>query len=238
MLSTLLALALAAAPTPSKPAPDPNPFHWKVPGLVSTVEVPARMSVQGAPVRLQVYASRESVERLLQYFATAFDEAGFYLQRHQKRFVAQPHLTALDTRTFTSYTVLLEPEPGGITTVVLGEAKLGETASSDDAESLPVYPGAMNVLHGDFEGAKTLSYRVPAKEEAVLAWYRDGLTHVGFQEESAGVFRLDEREVRLSLAQDGGWVQVGIFVQTAPRDAAPPPTPTPSHARGAAGSHP
>jgi hypothetical protein len=227
MLSCLLVLVLAAPPAEGR-----DPFHWKVPGLVSTLEVPSRMSVEGMPLRLQVYTSREPVERLLQYFATAFDEAGFYLQRHQRRLAAQPHLTALDTRTFTSYTVLLEPEPGGLTTVVLGEAKLNEPAPAR-ADTLPVYPGAMNVLHGDFEGARTLAFRAPAKVEQVGAWYREGLKGAGYKEEAPLLFRREEQEVRLSLSQEGGWVQAVLFFKTALPEP-PPERPQPP----AAGSHP
>lgn len=212
MLSCLLVLELLmAAPT----AEARDPFHWKVPGLVSTVEVPGQMSVGGTPVRLQVYTSRETVQRLLQYFATAFDEAGFYIQREQRQLIAQPHLTALDTRTFTSYTVILEPEPGGLTSVVLGEAKLDVPRPATPSNLFPVYPGAVNVLHGDFEGARTLTFRVAAKTAQVQAWYREQLTRAGYKEEAPGIFLRQEQEIRLSLSENGKWVDAVLFLRTA-----------------------
>jgi hypothetical protein len=213
MLSCLLVLALLRAATPTEASREP--FHWTVPGRVSTVDVPDTMNVGGIPVRLQVYTSREKLERLLQYFATAFDEAGFYVQRHQPRLAAEPHLTALDTRTFTSYTIILTPEPGGLTTVVLGQARLGAAQPAGPPGSLPVYPGAMNVLSADLEGARTLTYRAPAKESEVGTWYRERLTRAGFKEESPRVFRRKEQELRLSLSQQGGWVDVVLFLKTA-----------------------
>ncbi|QRK06222.1 hypothetical protein JQX13_39880 [Archangium violaceum] len=213
MLSWLLVLELLmAAPTTAEAR---DPFHWKVPGLVSTVEVPAQMSVGGVPVRLQVYTSRETVQRLLQYFATAFDEAGFFIQREQQQLIAQPHLTALDTRTFTSYTVILEPEPGGLTSVVLGEAKLDAPRPAAPSNLMPVYPGAVNVLHGDFEGARTLTFRVAAKEAQVLDWYRVRLARAGYKEEAPGVFRSREQEIRLSLSAKGEGVDAVLFLKTA-----------------------
>ncbi|QRN95038.1 hypothetical protein JRI60_39035 [Archangium violaceum] len=210
MLSYLLVLELLMA-APSAHAREP--FQWQVPGLVSTVEVPAQMNVGGIPVRMRVYTSRESVERLLQHFATAFDEAGFYIERNQQQLVAQPHLTALDTRTFTSYTVILQPEPGGLTSVVLGEAKLGERQPAEPSGVFPVYPGAVNPLLGDFEGARTLSFRVAAKEAQVRAWYREQLTRAGYKEESPGLFLRREQRIRLSLSQRGAWTEAVLFLE-------------------------
>jgi hypothetical protein len=213
MLSSLLVLKLWLAAAPAQASREP--FHWNVPGLVSVVDVPDTMNVGGIPVRIQVYTSKEQLERLLQYFATAFDDAGFYLQRHQPRLAAEPHLTALDTRTFTSYTVILSPEPGGLTTVVLGQARLGEARPAAPPGFLPVYAGAMNVLSADLEGARTLTYRAPGKEAEVRGWYREQLKRSGFKEESPQVFHRKEQELRLSLSQEGGWVQVVLFLKTA-----------------------
>ncbi|HEX5751069.1 MAG TPA: hypothetical protein VFZ09_32885 [Archangium sp.] len=223
MLSCLLVLKLMLAAAPAQASREP--FQWTVPGLVSVVDVPDTMNVGGIPVRIQVYTSKEKLERLLQYFATAFDDAGFYVQRQQPRLAAEPHLTALDTRTFTSYTVILTPEPGGLTTVVLGQARLGEAKPAAPPRFPPVYAGAMNVLSADLEGARTLTYRAPGKEADVRGWYREQLTRSGFKEESPQVFQRQAQELRLSLSQEGGWVQVVLFLKTA--GALPPLEPEP-----------
>ncbi|WP_224247850.1 hypothetical protein [Hyalangium gracile] len=210
MLSPLIAVTVLLAA-----APGADPLRWEVPGLVTQVEVPGRMNMAGIPIRLQAYTSRHSVQQLLQHFATAFDEAGFYIERNQRQFAAQPHLTALDTKTFTAYTVILEREPSGLTSVVIGEAKLGAAAPPARPSSTLLYPGAQSPVQGDFEGARTLAYQVVASKEQVADWYREQLTRAGFQEEAPGIFRRSEQELRLNLTQSGGSVQVGVFLTTA-----------------------
>ncbi|ATB32156.1 hypothetical protein [Melittangium boletus] len=225
MLSWLLLLPLLGA-TPDKPAPAPAAFHWRVPGLVAQVEVPGEMKVDGIPIRLEVYTSRESIENLLQSFATAFDEAGYYIQPRPPRVLRQPHLTALDTRTLTAYTVILEPAGSGLTTVVLGQAKMGDVQRPPPGESpLPLYPGATNVLQGDFEGARTLTYRAPTPEASLRAWYREQLGKAGYKEEEPQLFRRDTRQVRLSLRPDGGGTSVLLFLETASPSSAQTPGP-------------
>nr|WP_239578595.1 hypothetical protein [Archangium primigenium] len=204
-----------AAPPPAAPAaPAPAPFRWNVPGVVSQVDVPGQMDVGGIPIRLEVYTSKETIPFLLQSFATAFDEAGYYIQARPPRVMRQPHLTALDTRTLTAYTVILEPAGAGLTTVVLGEARMGDFKPPQGAPTVPLYPGATNLLQGDFEGAKTYAYRAPASEDTVRAWYRDALTQAGYQEESPGIFHRDTRQVRLSLRPDKGATSVMLFLET------------------------
>jgi hypothetical protein len=252
MLSGLLVLALSAAPTqpqapakaeapvkapaaakpsapqkPAAPAKAVHPLDWPVPGLVNTIDIPGQMQVAGIPVRFRVHTSREKLETLLQHFATAFDEAGFYIQRHQKRRTAEPHLTALDTRSLTSYTVMLSPEPGGLITVVVGEAKLKEFKPVTPPDALPVFPGAADVLYSNFEGARTLGYRVAATEAEVRAWYQQRLARDGFQEEAPLVFRRQQQELHVSLKPQEGQLSVMLFYQTVaeapPLDAAPRP---------------
>jgi hypothetical protein len=237
MLSGLLVLLLSAAP-PQPQAPEKaqapakakapvkapqkavHPLDWPVPGLVNTIDIPGQMQVAGVPVRFRVHTSNEKLETLLQHFATAFDEAGFYIQRNQKRRTAEPHLTALDTRSLTSYTVMLSPEPGGLTTVVVGEAKLKEFKPVTPPDALPVFPGATDVLYSNFEGARTLGYRVKATQAEVRAWYQQRLARDGFQEEAPLVFRQQQQELHVSLEPRDGQLSVMIFQQTVP-DAPP-----------------
>jgi hypothetical protein len=213
MLSSLLIAGLLLAAAPAQPS---DPFQWEVPELVSKVEVPARMNMEGMPIRLQVYTSRQTVEQLLQHFATAFDEAGFYIERNPRQFAAQPHFTALDTKTYRAYTVILEREPNGLTTVVLGEARLGEARAPAASASPLLYPGAQGTVQGDFEGARTVAYQVAGKQAEVEAWYREQLTRAGYKEESPLLFRRDEQEIHVSLTQNGGWVHAALFLKTAP----------------------
>jgi hypothetical protein len=230
MLSWVLVLGLlgaapkpAVAPAPPKPAapksaplPAAAPFAWRVPGLVGELDVPGEMNVGGMPIRLQVYTSRESISTLLQSFATAADEAGYYLQSRPPRLMGQPHLTALDTRTFTAYTVILEPAAGGQTTVILGEAKMGDSAPGPAQDSLvPLYPGASQVLRGDFEGAHTLAYHAPAGAPVVDTWYREQLARAGYTEEQPLVFRRKAQQVRVSTRAESEGSAVLLFIETA-----------------------
>ena len=226
MLSPLLVLGLlGAAPAPPSSGACAS---WKIPGLVSTLEVPGEMSVGGIPIRLQPFSSREGVEALLASFVTAFSAAGFYVPERQPRFSAQPHLTALDPRTLTACTLVLETEPGGrLTSGVVGEARLGEARPVTAADGLPVYPGGKSALLGDFEGARTLTYRLEApkvKEAQVHAWYREQLTRAGYTEEQPMLFRQRERELRLAVTARQGGLDVVLFLTTA---EAPPPLSSP-----------
>ncbi|MET0404979.1 MAG: hypothetical protein ABW123_21365 [Cystobacter sp.] len=209
---------LASAPSPVAPAPaappPPAPFRWKVPGLVSSLDVPGQMNVGGIPIRLEVYSSRERVETLLQSFANAFEQAGFYIPRRTRRVARQPHLTALDTRTLVAYTVILNPGPDGLTTVVLGEARMGEKTTTTPS-LVPAYPEARQVMQGDFEGAHTLSFWAAARPEQVETWYRQRLLTAGYKEEEPRVFRRQQQEVRLSLKPERMGTTALLFIQTA-----------------------
>ncbi|WNG22331.1 hypothetical protein F0U63_34350 [Cystobacter fuscus] len=198
--------------TPSTP---PAPFHWKVPGLVSTLDVPGEMNVGNIPIRLQVYTSREPVESLLQSFANASSAAGLYIPRTTRRVARQPHLTALDTRTLTAYTLILNPSPEGLTTVVLGEAKMDQKAAPSTPSLVPTYPGAKHVLQGDFEGARTLSFWAAARTDQVETWYRERLLAAGYKEDAPLVFRRGDQEIHLSLKVQNMGTNALLFIKTA-----------------------
>ena len=220
----MLTLGLLLATAPGAPAETGCP--WQVPGVVSTLEVPGEMNVGGIPIRLQVYSSRESVVRLLQSFVTTFSDADYYVPDRQPRLAAQPHLTALNPRTLVAYTLILEPEPGGhLTTVVLGEARLGELKPPPASALLPVYPGGHNPLQGDFEGARSLTYQVAARDEQVRGFYREHFNRLGFKEEEPGVFRRQEQEARLSVSPVKGELSVVLFLKTVAELAPLKPTP-------------
>ncbi|KFE72290.1 hypothetical protein [Hyalangium minutum] len=214
MLSALLVLAVAAAPAKASAPPPEDPLQWQVPGQVSVVEVPAKMDVGGIPVRFRVVTSKEKVEFLLRHFGQAFADAGFYIERKQQRLAPQPHLTALNTRTLTSYTVILTPQAGGLTEVVVGEARLGARRPTAPP-SVPVYPGAKNLLQADFEGAQTLGYEVQAPAAEVKAWYQEQLSRAGYRAEEPFVFRKKAQEVRVEVTPHAGSLHVLLFLRTA-----------------------
>lgn len=220
MLSALLVLeVLLVAPPAGKQAPPPaDPLQWEVPGEVSVVEVPGQMDVAGVPVRFRVVNSKEKLEYLFQHFAKAFSDAGFYLPPPPRNMAPPLRITALETRTLTSYTVIFQPQKGGLTEVVVGEARLKERKAAAPP-MVPVYPGGKDVLQSSFEGARTLGYQVAAKDAEVKAWYQKELTRIGYKEEEPLLFRRKGQEIRLAVTPQGSAVHVFLFL----REAGEPP---------------
>lgn len=223
MLSALLVmeLLLASPPAGARAPPPPDPLQWVVPGQVSVIEVPARMDVGGIPVRLRVINSKEKVDYLFRHFGKAFTEAGFYLPPPPRTMSGPPRLTALNPRTLISYTVIFQPQRGGLTEVVVGEARLKDRTSAGPP-MVPVYPGGKDVLQSNFEGARTLGYQVEAKDAEVKAWYQKELTRLGYKEEEEEplVFRRKGQEVRLAVSPQEGGVHVFLFLH---EGGEPPP---------------
>jgi hypothetical protein len=220
MLSALLVLGglLASPPAGKQAAPPGDPLQWEVPGEVSVVEVPGQMDVAGVPVRFRVVSSKEKLEYLFHHFAKAFSDAGFYLPPPPRKMAPPLRITALETRTLTSYTVIFQPQQGGLTEVVVGEARLKERKVAAPP-MVPVYPGGKDVLQSSFEGARTLGYQVEAKDAEVKAWYQKELTRIGYKEEEPLVFRRKGKEVRLAVTPQGSGVHVFLFL----REAGEPP---------------
>lgn len=220
MLSALLVLELllAAPPAGKRAPPPPDPLQWEVPGQVSVIEVPGRMDVAGIPVRFRVVSSKEKADYLFMHFAKTFYEAGFYLPPPPRKASGPLRLTALEPRTLTSYTVIFQLQPGGLTEVIVGEARLKDRQAAAPP-MVPVYPGGKHVLQSNVEGARTLGYQVEAKEEEVKAWYQKELTRIGYKEEEPLLFRRKEKEVRLSVTPQAGGVHVFLFL----REAGEPP---------------
>jgi hypothetical protein len=220
MLSALLVLELLlAAPPAGAQAPPPrDPLQWEVPGQVSVIEVPAKMDVAGIPVRFRVVISKDKVDFLFKHFAKAFHEAGFYLPPPPRKMSGPPRLTALDPRTLTSFTVIFQPQPGGKTEVIVGEARLKDRQPAAPP-MVPVYPGGKDVLQSNLEGGRTLGYQVEARQEEVKAWYQKELTRLGYKEEEPLLFRRPEKELRLAVTPQPGGVHVFLFL----REAGEPP---------------
>jgi hypothetical protein len=220
MLSALLVLELLLATPPAgTQAPPPrDPLQWEVPGQVSAIEVPGRMDVAGIPVRFRVVSSKEKADYLFKHLAKTFYEAGFYLPPPPRKALGPLRLTALEPRTLTSYTVIFQLQPGGLTEVIVGEARLKDRQAAAPP-MVPVYPGGKHVLQSNVEGARTLGYQVEAKEEEVKAWYQKELTRLGYKEEEPLLFRRKEKEVRLSVTPQAGGVHVFLFL----REAGEPP---------------
>jgi hypothetical protein len=208
MSALLLALTLSAAP-----------FEWNVPQLVSWTEVGDRMVGQGLPLKVWAVRSKWKLDELAVHYAKRFLDAGFYVDPRQKKLPGStlPRLTALDTSTMWSYTVMFYPEADGTTTMLLGAADLGSRAAPQVADfAAPVFPGATSATSFNLESARALSFRTRATEGEVSAFYRQTLKAAGWTEDldRPGTFVKDGRALRvLARAEKTGGLGVVILEQ-------------------------
>ncbi len=170
MIAVWLTLALGAAPAH---------FVWPKPALIEEIDIPDVIRSDGIPVRLHTIRSKLGVQELLQTYATAFDQAGFYIAMEQKRIVAEPHLTALDPRTKISYSAIISPNADGTSSILLGEAAMGKKRPSLK-DFAPVMPAASSVMRVDQETGRVLSFTVRASVDEANAFYRETLVPAGF----------------------------------------------------------
>lgn len=175
-------------------------FSWDVPRVLEAVEMPGFMRADGIPVKLRSVKSAEKPQAILQHLVNRFEAAGFYIppDKHRTQWLAEPQLTALDTERLISYTFVLQPNPDGTTTVVLGEANLG-MARREQSAFAPVFPGGTDMMQSEMEGARTLTYLASAEPAKVRDFYLTELRGAGFTEESPGTWRRGGDELRVSV---------------------------------------
>lgn len=178
----------------------PVPFTWDVPKVLEAVEMPGVMRADGIPVKLRSVKSAEKPQVILQHLVNRFEAAGFYIppDKHRTQWLAEPALTALDTDRLISYTFALQPNPDGTTTVILGEANLG-MARREQAAFAPIFPGGKDLMQSEMEGARTMTYLAEAEPEKVRDFYVTQLRGAGFSETSAGTWRRNGEELRVSV---------------------------------------
>lgn len=169
--------------------PTKAPFTWNVPKILESVPVSGELSSQGIPVRAQAVRSGEKFEPLVRHFLLEFQKADLYIPPPQYQFhVKGGHsLTAIDDERLISYTVIFQPNPDGTTTVLLGEANLGQRRR-DPAAGPPLMPSAERVLRSTSEGAATISFEVGAPEQEVFAFYRQAFAELGYREREPMLF--------------------------------------------------
>lgn len=200
------------------------PFTWDVPQVVEAVDVPGVMMADGIPVRVHAVRSKEKPTVLLQHLVDRFLAWGFFIPpvEQQAQPFRQPQLTALDPERLISYTVILQSNPDGTTTVYLGEADLSQPPARQSSFA-PIFPGAGEVLHSDLEAARSLTYSVSAPRPEVEGFYRQELGKVGYAQVETNLYRKgsDELQVMVRPAR-GGQVSVVVIRRTAPQsDPAP-----------------
>jgi hypothetical protein len=208
-------IALAAAAAVLCAAPEP--FFWPRPDVVEEIDIPDVIKADGVPVRLHVLRSKLGVQQLLERFANAFVQAGFWVPRVQKRLLAEPHVTGLDWRGLVSYSAVLSPNPDGTTTCLLGEAQLGKRETPAAVPDFaPLFPAARDVMRVEEEGARIISYAVrgPTTEE-VTRFYADQLPRAGFKAaEGEGAWEKPGAQLQVSARPAGDGAVSVVLVQS------------------------
>ncbi|QRK11813.1 hypothetical protein JQX13_18180 [Archangium violaceum] len=216
LLAVLWGVGVASAQQPG--------FTWDVPRVLESVAVPGVMRADGIPVKLRSVKSAEKPQVILQHLVRTFEAAGFYIppDKHRTQRFAEPQLTALDTDRLISYTFVLQPNPDGTTTVLLGEANLG-MARREQSAFAPVFPGGTDLMQSEMEGARTMTYLAEAEPEKVRDFYLSALGSAGYSEDSSGTWRRGSEELRVAVRPvKVGRVAVIIMRRTVVEDVMSP----------------
>lgn len=202
-----------------------QPFVWDIPRTLDIVDVPGVMLANGIPVRLKAVRSAEKVEPLIQHVVDRWIEWGLYLPppEHQPQTLREATLTAVDPERLITYTVIVQPNPDGTTTLYLGEANMSRPPQAVSSVA-PLMPGADGVLTSELEVVRSVNYSVKAKEAEVEAFYRVELGRLGFKQTEPRRFRSQTEEVELVLqTPKTGTTSVAVLRRTlAPEDTAKP----------------
>jgi hypothetical protein len=192
------------------------PFTWDVPKVVEEIEVPGIMRADGIPVKLRSVKSTERPEVILQHMVDRFQAWGFYIPRKRTQWLREPQLTALDTDRLISYTFIIQTNPDGTTTVVLGEANLREKTAKMSPIA-PVYPGAKEVVTSDLEVARSVTYLLSGQASPdVEGFYRRELTQLGYTQLEPGIYRKGTEELMVTVRPaKGNQLSVVVLSRTA-----------------------
>jgi hypothetical protein len=206
--------ARAADPVPERP----RPHVWVVPRPLQALDVPGRTQALGMPVSIHAVRSAESVPVLEAHFRRQFQEAGLFLppRAHVAPVSSEVQVTGLDPDTFIAYTVFLQPNPDGSTTVLLTEAFLGERRREAPQDAfVPLMPGARDVMQSRTENTSLVQYSVKASREEARGFHTRTLTGAGYREVEPGVFVRGAERLRVSVQtlREG---EVGVVVLRMP----------------------
>jgi hypothetical protein len=202
---------------PRQPVEPPPPYRWKVPGQLSFVRSAGVQVTDGVPMELEMALSDQPIEALIQHFADDFQAAGLFIppDEEQTSPYAEPRLTAFDPYRNVAYTVVFQPSPNNTTTLYLATADMSAYKPPGAAalEWAPLYPGAKKVMRTQLEGSQTAVYSVVASEAEVLAFYRESLKPLGYEEPEPGLFQRGGETLRVSSQAEGEQRMVSLIRQ-------------------------
>jgi hypothetical protein len=200
------------------------PFTWDVPKVVESIDVPGVMNTNGIPVKLRSVKSTERPEVIYKHLVSRFELYGFYIPPKQKQWLKEPQFTALDTQRLISYTFIIQVNGDDTTTVVLGEANLGQAQKTKPVAFAPVFPGAKDVLTSDLEVGRTLTYLVPGGKATpdVEGFYRKELAQAGYRETEPNLYHRGTEELQVTVRPSKGQLSVLILSRTTVEAVKPP----------------
>lgn len=211
------ASAAAVPPAPPVPTEPPPEYRWRVPEQLDWVDSAGLQVSDGVPMHIAMARSKMPVPQLIQYFANDFQAAGLFIppDEEQQSPFPEPRLTAFDPARSLAYTVIFQPNPDKTSTVFLATADMSNYQPPGSAvlEWAPVMPGASRLVRTQLESSQTAIYAVHSTETEVLAFYREGLKPLGYQEPEPGLFVRAGESLHVSTKKEGDELMVSLVRQ-------------------------
>jgi hypothetical protein len=199
--SALWFLVLAAAPDAGVRPTRFITAPLEVPEAIEEVQVDEMVDALGVPVKLRAVRSRMKAPELKKHFQKAFSKAGLFVPDDDEveNPGPLPHVTGYDVEAHVSYSVLLQTNLDGTTTVIVGEAYLHAAQPKKSDAFAPMYPGGSAPLVVAMESGKSLSYSAKAPPDQILKFYRETLSASGFKESEPQLFERAGTALKLWL---------------------------------------
>lgn len=210
VVALALSLLTAASPGPKRQQPSTPAaeaaavrpaFRWELPNkLIRDIKVPETFHANGVPTRFHVVTAELSWQEVYAHFHRSFRRQRLYVapRKDQMELNGQVMLTGFDPDRKISYSVILQPHDDGATTIIMGEAYLGQAAPPMAPDFAPMFPGAENVFVTHQEGASTVAYTVDARPEDIARFYRETLTSAGYSKAADGSYQKAGRALSFS----------------------------------------
>ncbi len=188
------------------------PFVWELPPkTVHEIPIDGVTWVNGIPVRLRQLLVQGNAEDIGKHFLASFLKQDLYIAPRQ---AIDRILTGVDPQAIITYSVVLQPNAKGFTTVILGETRPLERKTSG-GEALPVLPQAKGAIPVQFEGYLMLSYLVTGVPLAeAQAFYDKAFSGRGYQQQEGAWVKANER-IEVTLSEQSGQVKVVVKQQRA-----------------------
>ena len=210
-LDAQLRLTPDAGPLPlSMP---PRPFVWELPQTtMHDVPIDGTTYVRGVPVRMRYVMVKDTPVNIGRHFLESFKRQGMYLAEGQQLDRA---VTGVDPSSLQTYTVILQPNQPGYTTVILGEAKPLEKKPLA-VGGLPMPPSVRDAVPVKFEGYLLLSFSAAEPIAEVQSFYAVELPRAGYEPVGEGEWAKPGERLEVTLSVDGKRTRVLLKQHKAP----------------------